>query len=327
MGIDGIAEAIKDKKNRKFLISSHLNMEGDAIGSMLAMAELLKKAGKKVILLPPEGMPQVYKFLPGAYRVKPKRRIRHIDYDIACLVDCTDIERIGGMKKAVSPTKPILNIDHHVSNSFFGSVNWVDSNVSCSGEQIYHLFKKMKIPLNKNAALYIYIAILTDTGSFRYSNTTADTHKIVAELMRHGIDPTDIYRRIYEGIRKPNLALLASVLSTLDTSKNGAVAWIYVSAGMLKRYGVDIDDTQDFVNFPRSIKGVKIALAFRQIGKNLVKVSMRSNGGVDVNRLAVQFNGGGHVSASGCTLKGTLKSVVKTVTARAETYLRANSRH
>ncbi len=322
MGINNIIKAIRSKKSKRFLISTHRNMEGDAIGSMLAMAELLKRAGKKVILFPPEDMPDTYKFLPGAAKVKLMSNIKDIDYDVACLLDCTDIERIGSVKVGICLTRPILNIDHHISNTYFGSINWVEPNMSSSGEQIYHLFRKMSIPINKRVALYIYIAMLTDTGSFRYSNTTADTHRIIAELMQYGIDAVDIYRKVYEGVPRSSLTLLASALSTLDTAKNGEIAWVHVSKAMLSSHKAGIEETQDFVNFPRSIKGVKIALAFREARKGLVKVSLRSNEGVDVNRLAKQFNGGGHSSASGCVLKGTISGAEKIVVTSAKKLLR-----
>lgn len=321
MGVKNIIKCIRDKRHKKFLISTHQNLEGDAIGSMLAMAELLKEAGKKVILLPPENMPDAYRFLPGSVKIKLMSHTKDIDYDVACLLDCTGIERTGSVKGSICLTKPILNIDHHISNTYFGSINWVEPDMSCSGEQVYHLFRKMGIPINKRVALYIYIAILTDTGSFRYSNTTADTHRIVAELMRHGIDAIDIYRKVYEGASRSSLALLASVLSTFDTTKNGEIAWLYVSKAMLKNHRASIEETQDFINFPRSIKGVKIALAFREVRKGLVKVSFRSNEGVDVNRLAKEFNGGGHSSASGCVLKGTISEARKIVVSKAKRLL------
>ncbi len=321
MGINKVIKCIRDKKNKKFLISAHKNLEGDAIGSMLAMAELLKQAGKKVALLSPEDIPDVYKFLPGSAKVRLRSSLKNIDYDVACLLDCTGIERIGAVKRGICPGRLILNIDHHISNTYFGTINWVEPYMSSSGEQVYHLFKKMGIPLTKRAALYIYIAILTDTGSFRYSNTTEVTHRIVAELMQHGIDPADIYRKIYEGADVSSLTLLASALSTLNTTHNGEIAWVHVSRAMFRKNKASVEDTQDFVNFPRSIKGVKIALAFREAGKGFIKVSFRSNDDVDVNKLAKEFNGGGHPSASGCVLKGAISKVEKAVVSRAKRFL------
>ena len=322
MGMINVIKAIKDKKNKRFLVTSHQNLEGDAVGSMLAMAELLKKAGKKVVLLPPEDMPDTYKFLPNASRVKAKKNPRGIDYDAACLVDCTDIDRLGNIKGGIYLTRPIINIDHHISNTYFGSVNWVEPDMSCSGEQIYHLFKKMNLPISKKTALYIYIAILTDTGSFKYSNTTAKTHEIASELISRGLDPTDIYRRIYEGASKSSLSLLASVLSTLNTTKDGSIAWVHITRKMLKGHSSSFEDTQDFVNFPRSIKGVKISIAFKEVKKGLTKASFRSNDGFDVNKLASQFGGGGHPTASGCTLKGSMREVEKAVLAKAKELLK-----
>jgi bifunctional oligoribonuclease and PAP phosphatase NrnA len=322
MGLMDVVKAIENKKNKSFLVTSHQNMEGDAIGSMLAIAELLKAAGKKISLLPPESMPAAYKFLPHAARVKTNRNIRKIKYDAACLVDCTDLDRLGRVKKAIRLDKPIINIDHHISNTNFGSVNWVAPDMSCSGEQVYWLFKKMGLPINKISALYIYIAILTDTGSFRYSNTTAKTHEIVAELISSGINPADVYRRIYEETSKSSLSLLSSALSTLGTTSDGRIAWIRITRSMLKNYSSSLDDTQDFVNFPRSIKDVKVSIAFKEAEKGVIKVSFRSNDGFDVNKLARYFGGGGHAAASGCTLKGSIGDIEKAVLAKAKAALK-----
>jgi bifunctional oligoribonuclease and PAP phosphatase NrnA len=321
MGIMNVVKAIQDKNNKSFLVSSHQNMEGDAIGSMLALAELLKTAGKKVILLPPENMPDTYKFLPDASKVKLKKDLNGIKYDVACLVDCTDLDRLGKVKSGIYLTRPIINIDHHISNTNFGSVNWVDPHMSCSGEQIYHLFKRMHLPVNKKAALYIYIAILTDTGSFRYSNTTAMTHEIAAKLISLGVNPTGVYRKIYEETSSCSLSLLSSALSTLKTASNGRIAWIRITRNMLKKYSSRLDDTQDFVNFPRAMKGVKISIAFKEAGKGIVKASFRSNDGFNVNRIAKHFGGGGHISASGCTLKGPIAEVERAVLAKAKAAL------
>jgi bifunctional oligoribonuclease and PAP phosphatase NrnA len=323
MGLTNIIRTIRDKQNKIFLVASHQNLEGDAIGSMLAMAEFLKAAGKKVILLSSENIPGLYKFLPDASRIKMRKNPIGIRYDVACLVDCTDISRIGDVKSSICRTRPIINIDHHISNTRFGSVNWVEPGMSCSGEQIYYLFKKTGIPVNKKAALYMYIAILTDTGSFRYSNTTSRTHRVAAELISSGIDPADIYRRIYEDIRSSDLSLLASALSTLHVTADGEIAWIRVTTAMLKRHSSSLDDTQDLVNLPRAIKGVKISIAFKETGKGIIKVSFRSNDGFDVNRLAGYFGGGGHAAASGCTLRATLAGAEKKVLAKAKSLLKA----
>lgn len=321
MGLSGIVSAIKDNKNKCFAVASHKNLEGDAIGSMLAMSELLRSAGKKVVLLAPENMPQVYKFLPNQSLIKARKDPRRIRYDIACLLDCTDLDRLGNAKAGIDPSLPILNIDHHISNQYYGTVNWVDPRMSCSGEQVYHLFKKTGLAINKNAALYMYIAILTDTGSFKYSNTTAITHKVVSELLSYGICPVDIYRKVYEGISAGYLGLLASVLATLDMDQPAGLAWVEVRQDMLNKYHCGIDDAQDFVNYPRSMKGVKIAIAFKEDSGGVVKVSFRSNDGYDVNKLAGYFGGGGHAAASGCVIKDKFDAVKKTVLAKSRKFL------
>lgn len=315
------------KENRKFLISSHQNLEGDAVGSQLALAELLKKMGKKVILLSPEAVPETYKFLPGIKSIKNAVRGERFDYDVACVVDCTDLDRIGYIKNIINLKKPLINIDHHISNTYFGTINWVEPDASCTGEQIYHLFKEAGIHINKNAALYIYVATLTDTGSFRYANTTAETHKIVAELIAKGLNPTQIYRKIYEEAHRSRLVLLSTVLSTLNITRDGKVAWIRITKDMLRKHKTGMRGTEDFINFPRSIKGVRIAIAFREIGKDIIRVSFRSNEGVDVCKLAKHFDGGGHPSASACTLKVNMPEAEEAVLVKAKRYLRKGQKN
>jgi phosphoesterase RecJ-like protein len=314
-----IVREIKHEKNKRFIISSHQNLEGDAVGSQLALAELLGFLGKKVFLFSPEPVPEKYFFLPGVEMVQHK--VEKIDYDVACIVDCTGLDRIGHIKNILNFKKPIINIDHHISNTNFGSINWVEPNLSCTGELIYHLFKEAAVPLDRNAALDIYVAILTDTGSFRYSNTNAETHRVVAQLIEKGLNPTYIYRKIYEEAHSSRVKLLSSVLSTLDMTDDGRIAWIKVTKEMLKRCRAEVDGTEDFVNFPRSIKGVKVAIAFREIDKNVVKVGFRSNDQLDVCRLAKLFGGGGHPSASGCLLKGSMGEIEDAVLLKAKKYV------
>lgn len=318
MQIDKVLKVFKDKANKKFIISSHKNLEGDALGSQLALYELLKAMGKKITLLSPEEVPDSYSFLPGVDLIRYRPHLSEIDYDVACMVDCTGIDRIGMVQYALDKAKPIVNIDHHVSNSRFGTVNWVAPDISCSGEQIYHLFKRAKLPINKRTALYMYVAMVTDTGSFRYTNTNAGTHRIVSELIGKGLNPTAIYRKIYEESNKSRIALLASALSTLDMTADGKIAWIRITKDMLKKHKTGMEGTEDFVNFPRSIRGVKVALAFREVGPDMVKVSFRSNDRVDVSRLAKIFGGGGHPSASGCTLTGTMGEAEEAVVLKAK---------
>ena len=310
------------KKNKKFLISSHRSLEGDAIGSQLALAELLNGMGKQAIPLSPEPIPETYRFLPGIKNIKDATKIKIFDYDVACVVDCTDLDRIGDNRKFLDYNRPLINIDHHISNTYFGAINWVEPKMSSTGEQIYHLFKEAKINISKNAALYIYVAILTDTGSFRYANTTANTHRIAAELIEKGLDPTYIYRRIYEGAHRSRLALLSTVLSTLDLTRDGKIAWVKVTKDMLKKHKTGMRATEDFINFPRSIKGVKIAIAFRQVGKYVIKVSFRSNEGVDICKLAKLFGGGGHPSASACTLLMNMPEAEQAVLSKAKRHLK-----
>ena len=323
MVIKEIIRELKSRENEVFLVASHQNLEGDAIGSLLALAKLLERLGKKVIMLTQDPVPKNYMFLPDANKVRHRVNWKVVEYDVACIVDCTDLERLGDAKKALYLTKPIINIDHHVSNVNFGTINWVEPNFSCSGEQIFHIYKEMGVPIGPDVALYIYAAIITDTGSFRYSNTSPKVHEVCAELLKKGLNPAHIYRKIYEESHRSRIDLLAAALSTLDITRDGKVASVFVTKKMLKEHKADVEGTEDFVSFPRSIKGVEVALAFRQIGKNIIKVSLRSNNEkVDVSKLAAHFGGGGHPSASGCTLKGGINEVEEAVVSKTQDFIK-----
>jgi len=320
--IKQIMRLLKDKSNKTILISSHQNMEGDAIGSQLALANLVRRLGKKPLLFSPDTVPAIYRFMQGAKDINKSQKGKKIQYDLACFVDCTGFDRIGPLKESLDFSKPIINIDHHVSNTRFGTIDWISTDISCSGVQVYYLFKESGIPIDKNAALCIYVAMVTDTGSFRYSNTTAQTHRIAAEMLDKGVDPTQTYRLVYEQAHRTRLTMLTAVLSTLNTTKDEKIAWVRITKAALKKHKRGEEGTDDCINFPRSIKGVKIAMAFREIGKNTTKVSFRSNEGVDVCKLAKVFDGGGHPSASGCTIKKNISEAEKAVVSTAKKFVR-----
>jgi phosphoesterase RecJ-like protein len=322
--MEKVIEAIKRYKS--FLITAHVNLEGDSLGSQLAMKELIESLGKSAAIVDNDPVPDHYKFLPKAGEILASPG-KGTDFDAALVLDCPTLKRIGRVREMIG-TKPVINIDHHISNENFGSVNWVDPNASSAGEMIYKLFKAMGKPLTKESALYLYIAILTDTGSFNYENTSSVTHEIAGELLGYGLEPALVSESVYERRSVSDLKLLALALATLAVNKAGDVAHIEVTKKMLDSSGADPSKSEGFVNYPRSIDKVKVAILFREDKKvrDRINVSFRSKGDVDVNKIASSFGGGGHVRASGCILEGPLAEVERKVLARVEEMLRKNSK-
>ncbi len=314
--IEKIARAIK--KHGTFLIVAHVNPEGDSLGSQLAMAMLLEGMGRKFAIVNHDRVPAHYRFLPRADLIGQKKCLKRRHFDAALVLDCPSLARTGNVKDAVKKTGYIINIDHHVSNENFGDVNWVEKNTSSAGEMVYRLYKKMKRKITPPAALCLYISILTDTGSFNYSNTSGATHEIVSELLGYGIEPYDISKRIYGNKTYAGIKLLGKSLSRLRLVSGGRVAYLVVSRKLFRETGTKPAACEDFINFARSIRGVEVAIFFREDiqEKGLFHVSFRSTKDADVNKIAAFFGGGGHKRAAGCTLHGAFEEVKKKVLKR-----------
>lgn len=308
------------RKYNRFLLTSHINPEGDSVGSQLAFAHLLKAMGKKSYILNPHSLPSRYNFLPGSNKIltylKPGIR-----YDAICFLDCADAERTGNIYKMIDLSKPKINIDHHISNKRFGDINLVDARASSTAEILYILFKEAKIKIDKNTAACLYAGILTDTGSFNYSSVTSFTHRVISHLIKIGVKPEKIYKKIHEENSPAMMRLLGSALSIVELSKDKKLAWTQVTKDMLKRCKAGLRDAEDFVNFLRSIKGIQVAILFTEIGPRKIKVNLRSSDIVDVNKIASVFGGGGHQKASGCTIKGALSDVKKKVLSEVGKYV------
>ena len=320
-------------KNNKFLVTAHINLEGDALGSQLAMKELLISMGKKAYILDSDAVPDHYKFLPKADEVS--NDLDKIEpFDAAVVLDCPTLKRTGRVSKVIKENaKVVINVDHHISNEKFGDINWVDPNASSAGEMVYRLYKETGAKLTKEVALSLYIAILTDTGSFNYDNTSSVTHEIAGELLGYGLDPALVSESVYERRSLEDIRLLALVLDTLKVNKDGNVAYLEVTRDMLNKTGADIAKSEDLINYARSIDKVKVAVLFKEDlkEKNRINISFRSKGNgetIDVNKIASVFGGGGHMRASGCVIMGSLEEAKKKVLAEAEKEIkRCNGRN
>ena len=300
-----IADVIRS--NRAFLITSHIRLDGDAIGSELALYHILKAMGKEASVYNRDATPQMYRFLPGAEvivnRLDPSR-----GYDAAFILDCSEIERVGEEAPAIGAIRNIINIDHHISNGAFGDLTLLDPKASSTGEMVYSLLGALSVEVSRDIAVNLYTAILTDTGAFRYSNTGRKTFEIAGRLVSRGADPWWISQSVYENNPAQKMKLLAKALDTLIFFDGGKIAFIHVTQDMLASSGALWEHTDGFVEFPRSIQGVEVAAFFSEIGQGVYKVSLRSRGHVDVEMIAGRFGGGGHHSAAACRIPGDLET-------------------
>ncbi|MCX5702414.1 MAG: bifunctional oligoribonuclease/PAP phosphatase NrnA [Candidatus Omnitrophica bacterium] len=306
------------KNNNNFLITTHINLEGDALGSEMAFYRLLKKMGKRATIINEDDVPYGYDFLPHLGRIKKfENDMKNIRFDCFVALDCSFLKRCGKVSRLNSKDKPILNIDHHISNENFGDINWVEPSCSSCAEMIYKLYKKLGLPLDKGIAIPLYVGMLTDTGSFRYPNTTSSTHKAVSELFKYNLNISDIHKNIYQNIPLKDVLLLNKILPMLRCACSGKVAWFQIKRD-ISRIKTSFDLTENILSFARVIKGVEVVALFKEKPdqRGYVRVNLRSQGAVDVNKVAAFFAGGGHKTASGATVKGNIDQVRKRVLAK-----------
>lgn len=299
------------KQNNSFLIVGHINPEADSLGSSLALSLGLRKLGKKdICVLSRDPVPETLRFLPSSKAVRQKPPAR--EFDVVFIVDCNEVKRTGfeGFR-----TKKTAIIDHHVlpanaaTSEFYRSLSasLIDPAAAAAGLLVYRVLNALKVPLDKNIATLLYTAILTDTGGFRYSNASSESLKTAAHLVEAGAKPWDISKEVYESVPFKSMKLLGLSLATLE--RKDGIAWINATKHMFDKTGTTSEDSEDFVDFPRKVKDAEVAVFFRQDGKNTYKLSLRSKGRVNVQKIARNFGGGGHVAASGCKINGTLKEV------------------
>jgi phosphoesterase RecJ-like protein len=317
----GMRQIIKAlRKHDNFLITSHINLEGDSVGSQLAAASLLRGLGKKYVIFDNDPPPAQLDFMLDGEKIKTSLS-RADEFDAMLVVDCPVLERTGKVAACAKQAKAVLNIDQHISNNAFGDVRWIEPEMSSCGEMMYHLFKTMKVKIDKKAALAMYVAIVTDTGYFSYENTTAMTHRVVSGLLEAGIRPLWVGRHLNEKKSHNDLRLLQETLKTLKLHYNGRVSTLYTSLDTLKGLGLSAASTENFVNYGRAVNTAKIAVFFLERSQGEVHVSFRSKGEVDVNKVAALFNGGGHPNASGCLIRGTLPQAMKQVLPKLKRFI------
>lgn len=283
------------------LLSVHRNPDGDALGSQLALMLALEKLGKTVRSHNLDPVPEIYRFLPGRERITSGGSVDGT-YDALLVLDAEPPRT--GLFNGTYPARTLINIDHHVTNPREWQLTWLDADASATGEMVFRLIGRLGVALDRDIALCLYTAIFTDTGSFRYSNTTPESMRIAASLIEAGADPWTVTENVYESFSFRRISLLGAVLGGMERSRDGRTAWVVVTDELYRRTGTTAEDTDNFVNFVRSVKGVEVAVLFRQTGPEQYKISLRSKGRVDLSGLAQSLGGGGHRNAAGGVMDG-----------------------
>ncbi len=308
--MDQIVQRLKSA--RHILVTSHADPDGDAIGSLLALGLALTKLGRPTALYNESIIPAVYQFLPGVERIS-RRLGAPGTYDLALALDCGDLQRIGGEWQALSRIECLINIDHHVSNTGFGHIQLIDPRACATAEIVYRLIKALGVALDPEIAVAIYTGILTDTGSFRFSNTTPAAFAISREMTELGVDPYHVAQRVFGSYSLGRIKLLNLALNSIEISGNGKLSMMTVTRSMLEETGTQPEDVDGLINYARRIEAVKVAALIQEQtngrstpeGHGPVHVSLRSDGTVDVAAMAGAFGGGGHFSAAGFQVDST----------------------
>lgn len=302
------------QKENNFLISSHIRPEGDSIGSQLAFYLILQKMGKKVVIINEDPVPENCKFLPQSEIIKVYSKEEAGQFDVACILDCNQWDRLGKVASLAKKARIIINIDHHPDSPGLGHYNYLDATACAVGEQLYDLSKQLKVELSNEIALCLYAAIWVDTGGFRHINATPKAHRIAAELIEQGVSPPRVASLISETCSLSSLKLMGLILSSLKITEQGKVASCYILEQMLDQTGVGPFDveTDGLIEQISRLKAEVIVL-FRELPKGKIKVSLRSKPGIDVSSVAKLFAGGGHRQAAGCVIDGEIDTVKERV--------------
>jgi phosphoesterase RecJ-like protein len=326
--IERLAQELR--AGRSVAISTHINADGDGCGSETALSRLLGQMGIRSKIVNPTPWPDMYKFLLGVdVRDASDQGAKGLkDADVLVVLDISDVKRLGVLAEAVRRLKiPKLVIDHHLPSDEPPSTLMVADTAACAtGELIYDFATVMGLKVTPDIARSLYVALLTDTGGFRFSNTTARCLSIAGQLIASGVEPEEMYGRLYASLPVGRLHLLRDALATLEVDPEYGISWISVAAGAAEQYGLRSEDLEGIAEHPRSIGGTRLAVFFRDLGHDKVKVSFRSTGDVDVNKFAKQFDGGGHAKASGALVEGSLDAVRHKVIAAAREFLGAEDK-
>ena len=296
-----IVDAIHERQ--RFVVASHARPDGDAIGSSMAMAYALRHLGKDVRVVSRDPCPPQFETFPGVADIIVTDRLDDPG-DAVLIMECGDVTRpgISGLERGY-----VINIDHHTGNTMYGALNWFDLSAAACGEMVFDLVGALGVPLTLEIATHVYVAVLTDTGSFHYSNITPRTFEISRVCTAAGVNPSSIARAVYDSSGIGRLKIFRAVVNGLRFDASERIATMRVTRQMAADAGATYEDTEGLVNFPLSAKEVLAVVFFKENGTDDWRVSLRSKGDVDINAVAKEFGGGGHKNASGCSVRGTVE--------------------
>jgi phosphoesterase RecJ-like protein len=307
-----IVEAVRARQ--RFVLSSHSRPDGDSIGSQLAMAYALREMGKQAIAVNADPAPPPLMAFPGVPEIRIAPQVDG-DFDAAIVMECGDLKRTGvsGLERFF-----VINIDHHPGNTGYGQINWFDPSAAACAELVYDLVGALGVPLTKEIATHVYLAILTDTGSFHYSGISPRTFQICRECLEAGVDPVLVARSVYDSNNMGRLKLFGAVLGAMQIDQTGRIAIVYVDHEMARIAGGTYEDTEGLVNLPLTVKEIEAVIFFKQEKGDEYRISLRSKGDIDIGSIAKEYGGGGHKNAAGLTVSGPIEELQRTLVAKIE---------
>jgi phosphoesterase RecJ-like protein len=310
--LEQIVSVIQSKQ--RFVIASHARPDGDAIGSQLAAAYALRALGKDVRVINADAaIPPLQQF-PGVQEIEIADRVAG-DFDASIIMECGDLARTGVREL---DRGLVINIDHHPGNSGYGQINWFDAGAAACAEMVFDLVVALGVPLSKEIATHVYLAILTDTGSFHYSSISTRTFDICRAALVAGVDPVQVARNVYDSNTMGRLKIFGAVLNGMEVSPSGRAAVVYLDHAMALAAGGTYDDTDGLVNEALTVKEIEAVVFFKQSEGETYRVSLRSKGDIDIGAIAREYGGGGHKNAAGCTVSGDIRALRQTFVEKME---------
>lgn len=306
MIMNNILKAIKDSKN--IAITFHASPDGDSLGSATALLQGLRALNKEAYILCKETVPENFKYLPLSSEITGENYEVQEATELVIVLDCGDFKRINADIDKDNRSYTLVNIDHHLSNEMYGDYNFVDTNAAAVGEIVYQMLQLLSVKLTKDMGISLYTSLLTDTGSFRHSNTTSVTHTIAGDVINTGIDFSEIHRTIFDNKKFNRVKLYGKVIDSMTLELKGNAVFMYITKAMLEELGLESSDTSDVLIYGSMIQGVELVVLIKESDEG-VKVSLRSKNKVDVRTIAEGFNGGGHIRAAGFAFEGSVTTI------------------
>ncbi|MBI5266751.1 MAG: bifunctional oligoribonuclease/PAP phosphatase NrnA [candidate division Zixibacteria bacterium] len=307
-----LVSQIRDAVERSshVLVVSHVDPDGDALGSQLAMGQYLRDLGKTIHLMRDSQIPDKYAFLPGVEQIMPANSFpKGLAIDTAIILECPTLERVGSAAEFLTDRTTVISIDHHRDSMAFGAINWVDIGASSVGEMVSDYFGMVGYVPSRDVATQLYTAILTDSGRFRYQSTTAHTMRVAASLMEAGADPRWICDQVYYNMRPTTIKLIGRVLNTVEFHDSGRICMLTLTKEMFASTGAEEPESDGLVDFTMANRGVVAGILLKEANSSGTKVSLRSSNGVNVSAIAAEYGGGGHFNAAGCTIPKPMAEV------------------